>query len=59
MAAPADQRLERLLRASEAAGKVVVEAVVGPDGIRLKYAEPGRADVTPEDLIDWRPRARR
>jgi len=53
MSAATDQRLERAILASERAGKVVVEAVIGPEGIRLVYAEP-QAPVTKADLIQWR-----
>ncbi len=54
MSAAADQRLERLLRASEAAGKVVAEAIVGPEGIRLVYVQPSLGEVVPADLIKWK-----
>jgi hypothetical protein len=54
MASATDQRLAKLLRASEEAGKTVAEAIVGPDGIRLIYAEPKVGEATRADLIDWR-----
>lgn len=59
MSARPEERLVRLLKASEAAGKVVQEAIVGPDGIRLVFAGPGVGATSPEDFIDWRPKAKR
>lgn len=57
MPAPTEQRLERLIRASEAAGKTVTAALVGRDGIRLEFGEAKPASrgeaVTEADLIDW------
>lgn len=55
MAAATDQRLERAILASERAGKVVVAATIGPDGIRLEFgaAKPADESVTAADLRDW------
>lgn len=54
MSARPEERLVRLLKASEAAGKVVQEAIVGPDGIRLVYAKPDAPTISEADLVVWK-----
>lgn len=54
MPQPVDARLERMLRASEAAGKVVVAARIEGTAIELTYEGNKRQDDA--DLIDWKPR---
>ena len=54
MPAPIDARLEKMLRASEAAGKVVVAARIQGAAIELTY-EGGKPQEEP-DFIDWRPK---
>ncbi|MBQ2263219.1 MAG: hypothetical protein II336_17895 [Loktanella sp.] len=58
MPAPIDQRLEKMLRASEAAGKVVLSARIDGSTIELKFGEAKRDDMTatetqPIDLVTW------
>lgn len=54
MPAPIDARLEKMLRASEAAGKVVVAARIEGTAIELTFEGGKRLDDA--DLIDWKPR---
>lgn len=54
MTAATDARLERMLRASEAAGKIVVAARIEGSAIELTYEGNKRHDDV--DLIDWKPR---
>lgn len=53
MAQAQDARLEKLIRASEAAGKVVVGAEVDGQLVRLTFADVV-AEQSPADLINWK-----
>lgn len=54
MPAPIDARLEKILRASEAAGKVVVAARIQGSTIELTYEGAKKMDEA--DFIDWKPK---
>jgi hypothetical protein len=54
MPAPIDARLEKMLRASEAAGKIVVAARIDGGTIELTFESAKRQEDA--DLIDWKPR---
>lgn len=56
MAAATDSRLERLIRASEAAGKVVRGAKIDGKVIELTFGEepPAKPIVTDADLVNWK-----
>ncbi|EYD71773.1 hypothetical protein [Limimaricola hongkongensis] len=56
MAAATDSRLERLIRASEAAGKVVRGAKVDGKVIELTFGDepPVKSVATDADLVNWK-----
>lgn len=54
MPTPIDTRLEKVLRASEAAGKIVVAARIDGGKIELTFEGGKRQDEA--DFIDWRPK---
>ena len=56
MAAATDSRLERLIRASEAAGKVVRGAKIDGKVIELTFGEdePAAPVANTVDLVDWK-----
>ncbi len=57
MPAAINSRLEKMLRASEAAGKIVVAARIDGSIIELTFSD-GQKPKDDADLIDWRPKRR-
>jgi len=54
MPTPINRQLERMIRASEAAGKVVLASEVDGARIRLTYADESKVEQSsPADLIRW------
>ena len=56
MPAATDDRLQRLIRASEAAGKVVRSARIDGKAIELTYGEGEKVApiATTADLVNWK-----